>query len=776
MSQVTDRQGGPRPRYCAFDAYIVDMVGGLLWRDGAAVHLRPKDVEILIALIEHRDRVVEKSEIFERVWPGVIVEENNIARRISELRRVLGEDAGQRSFVATFPSRGYRFVADVHELEELPWTAGNTGRADATGHPPRVAGMWKRPLQVGVVYWIGAAALFAGIGGSAPAPAPGPAVPRQFSFGADLQHQPAWSPDGSLIAYASGSGGNSDIWVQRAPGTDPQRLTVSPANDWQPTWSPDGQWVAFRSERDGGGIWAVRKDGEREHPIINRGLSPQWSPDGKWILFSAGNGRSTAAWPYVVSPAGPPARPVLVDLLAGSGNKYAAWHPDGRLSVWFRDSDGQWRFATGPVSGGRVIESRISPDVEAGLARAGIRLRGLAFPFSRLERFAWAPSGQYLYFEALTEGARSIWRISVDKETLEWTKGPDAITSGIGNHAEISISPDGHMLAFTAQASRTRIWAFPLDGSSGRAAGAGTPVTPGRDSEVYTRTTADGAILIYRSVQGSRNEFKVRRAAAPDDDRTLVGGIDRNGLQLAPDGSRVVYTRFGASGPAYLTESSLVTLPLDGGAERTVFASPRVRFAPTDWSADGELLLGHCIVAGTQSDSICTLPARPDRVPESALRTVISPRAPGSRLASATFSPNREWIAFTERSRTSAGASSVVYVTSALGGPWIRVAEGESFNDRPRWAPDGRTVYFLSNRGGCMNVWGQAFDPASGRAPGSPFPVTSFHDPQLSIPESVEAGIAVTSTHVLVPLTERTAAVWVLPASDRRDHLLPASE
>jgi hypothetical protein len=75
-----------------------------------------------------------------------------------------------------------------------------------------------------------------------------------------------------------------------------------------------------------------------------------------------------------------------------------------------------------------------------------------------------------------------------------------------------------------------------------------------------------------------------------------------------------------------------------------------------------------------------------------------------------------------------------------------------------------------------MNVWGQAFDPASGRAPGSPFPVTSFHDPQLSIPESVEAGIAVTSTHVLVPLTERTAAVWVLPASDRRDHLLPASE
>jgi Tol biopolymer transport system component/DNA-binding winged helix-turn-helix (wHTH) protein len=775
MSEVIDRKGS-RTRYCAFGPYVVDMVGGLLWRDGAVVHLRPKDVEILITLIEHRDSVVEKSAIFERVWPGVIVEENNIARRISELRRVLGEDAGQRSFVATFPSRGYRFVADVQELEELPWTAGGSRHTDAKGHAPGAARGWKRPLQLGFVSCIGAVALVAGLGRSAPMPTPGPAVPKQFSFGPDLQQQPAWSPDGSLIAYASGSGGNSDIWIQRAPGSEPQRLTASTANDWQPTWSPDGQWVAFRSERDGGGIWAVRKDGQQEHLIIDHGLSPQWSPDGKWILFSAGNGRSNVAWPYVVSPAGPPARPVLQDLLAGSANKYAAWHPDGRLSVWFRDGDGEWRFVTSPVSGGAIVESHISPDVDAGLTNAGIRLRGLAFPFSRLERFAWAPSGRYLYFEALTEGARSIWRITVDKDTLEWTRGPDAITSGIGNHAEISVSPDGHMLAFTAQAARTRIWAFPLDGSSGRPTGQATPLTPGRDSEVYTRTTPDGGILVYRSVQGNRNEFKVRGTTAGDQDRTLVGGIDRNGLQLAPDGSRVVYTRFGATGPSYLTESRLVTMPLAGGAERTLFASPRVRFAPTDWSLDGELLLGQCIVAGAQSDSICALPARLDRIPETALRIVVSARTPGTRLTSATFSPNREWIAFTERSRTSNGASSQIYVTSVDGGPWIRMTEGDSFSDRPRWAPDGKTLYFLSNRGGCLNVWGQAFDVAGGRAQGPPFPVTSLHDPQLSISDSVEAGIAVTSTHVLVPLTDRSAAIWVLPATDRREQVLPVGE
>jgi Tol biopolymer transport system component len=606
----------------------------------------------------------------------------------------------------------------------------------------------------------GVIAAFAGLGRFAPATVAAPAVARQFTFGAQLQQQPVWSPDGQLIAYASASGGNSDIWVQHAADSDPVRITSSPAHDWQPSWSPDGGWLAFRSERDGGGIWVVRKDGEQEHLLIRRGASPQWSPDGKWILFSSGDGRSSTAWPHVVSSAGGPDWPVLEDVLADSANKYAAWHPDGRVSVWFRDDKGSWKFITAPATGGPIVESSISSDVERGLTNAGIGLRGLDYPFSRLERFVWAPSGRSLYFEAITEGARSIWRISIDRHTLAWKRGPDPVTTGVGRHAQIALSADGDKLAFTAQAARTRVWAIPLDGS-GRQSGTGTPLTPGRDEEVYTKATPDGRVLVYRSVQGSRNEFKILDAASPEH-RTLITGIDRNGLQLSPDGRRVVYTRFGEKGPNYRNHSKLITLPLAGGDERLLFDSARLRFAPLDWSVDGALLLGRCIALDTGASSICTLPAQTDRIPEQALRIITTPKAAGDELRAATISPDRRWIAFTEVKR-SRSASSIVYVMPAQGGAWTAIAGGDVYNDRARWAPDGATLYFLSNRTGSLNVWGQSFDATTGRPVRDAFPVTSFSDPQLSIPHGVESGFAVTSTHLFLPLTELSANIWILP-------------
>src|SRR5262245_46139094 len=257
MAELTVSRDGAG-RYCSFAPFVLDMVRGVLWRDGAVVHVRPKDAEILITLIERRDTVVEKSEIFKRVWPGVVVEENNLARRISEIRRVLGEDAGERSYVATFPGRGYRFVADVTELNELPASPAAAEPSAEDGNVEKIASprptasnaSWLprfRSAAAGIVILLGVGAVIA-TARYAPATVAAPAVARQFSFGPDLQQQPAWSPDGQFIAYASASGGNSDIWIQRALDATPKRVTASDSRDWQPTWSPDGQWLAFRSE------------------------------------------------------------------------------------------------------------------------------------------------------------------------------------------------------------------------------------------------------------------------------------------------------------------------------------------------------------------------------------------------------------------------------------------------------------------------------------------------------------------------------------------------
>jgi predicted ATPase len=76
----------------------------------AAVGARAFDV--LMALIDHRDRVVSKNELLDMVWPGLVVEENNLQVQVSSLRKLLGPQS-----VATIPGRGYRFTLEVEPLD-----------------------------------------------------------------------------------------------------------------------------------------------------------------------------------------------------------------------------------------------------------------------------------------------------------------------------------------------------------------------------------------------------------------------------------------------------------------------------------------------------------------------------------------------------------------------------------------------------------------------------------------------------------------------------------
>ncbi|HXI75019.1 MAG TPA: transcriptional regulator, partial [Pyrinomonadaceae bacterium] len=98
-----------------FDPFRVDRVKRRLLRHGAIVPLTPKAFETLLVLIEHRGQVVEKTELMERVWPGVAVEENNLTQNISALRKALGEKREEPRYILTAPGIGYRFIAPVHE-------------------------------------------------------------------------------------------------------------------------------------------------------------------------------------------------------------------------------------------------------------------------------------------------------------------------------------------------------------------------------------------------------------------------------------------------------------------------------------------------------------------------------------------------------------------------------------------------------------------------------------------------------------------------------------
>jgi TolB-like protein/DNA-binding winged helix-turn-helix (wHTH) protein/cytochrome c-type biogenesis protein CcmH/NrfG len=99
-----------------FGAYQLDTDEKVLVRDGHPVALPPKDLETLIVLVEKAGHIVGKEELLEKVWPGVFIEENNLARRVFNLRQVLGEGPDGRKYIETVPKRGYRFVGSVRQL------------------------------------------------------------------------------------------------------------------------------------------------------------------------------------------------------------------------------------------------------------------------------------------------------------------------------------------------------------------------------------------------------------------------------------------------------------------------------------------------------------------------------------------------------------------------------------------------------------------------------------------------------------------------------------
>jgi DNA-binding winged helix-turn-helix (wHTH) protein/Flp pilus assembly protein TadD len=99
-----------------FGPFRLDPTERLLLRDGEAVPVTPKAFDTLLALVDRRGRLVEKSELMTAVWEDAFVEEGNIAVTVSMLRKALGDENKDPTYIQTIPKRGYRFICEVHEV------------------------------------------------------------------------------------------------------------------------------------------------------------------------------------------------------------------------------------------------------------------------------------------------------------------------------------------------------------------------------------------------------------------------------------------------------------------------------------------------------------------------------------------------------------------------------------------------------------------------------------------------------------------------------------
>ncbi len=99
-----------------FDSFRIDVDERQLLKGGKPVALTPKVFDILLALVENCGRTLSKDQLMQTVWPESFVEEGNLNRNVSTLRKALGEDSHYPRYIKTKPKQGYRFVGQVREV------------------------------------------------------------------------------------------------------------------------------------------------------------------------------------------------------------------------------------------------------------------------------------------------------------------------------------------------------------------------------------------------------------------------------------------------------------------------------------------------------------------------------------------------------------------------------------------------------------------------------------------------------------------------------------
>jgi predicted ATPase len=126
-----------------FEGFGLDTANQCLLRSGAPIDLAPKPFAVLRYLVENPGRLITHDELLDALWPETYVQPQVLRTYVLELRKVLGDDAGQPRFIQTLPKRGYRFVAQVTER-----TATDTDGAEGAYAQAMAAPIFGRDLEL----------------------------------------------------------------------------------------------------------------------------------------------------------------------------------------------------------------------------------------------------------------------------------------------------------------------------------------------------------------------------------------------------------------------------------------------------------------------------------------------------------------------------------------------------------------------------------------------------------------------------------------------------
>lgn len=650
-----------------FGPFEVDVATCQLRRDGTVVSLTPKGFDLLLLLIRNRERVVPKDELLKTVWSGAFVSEDNLTSTIWVIRRTLGDDSNQSTFIATVPRRGYRFIARVTEVapEDLaaPVRVALPQSHPAFPEPARATEVLPSPRNAradrGVSPWwlvaAGAAtgalvlALTLTLWPAAEASSDGGGVAARFTLdapeGSIMASGAVTSPDGRMLVFtAQDADGRIRLWVRPLDGNDARPLAGTDGAA-RPFWAPTGEAVAFFA---GSALKIVSiEDGVSRVVARNIGPTPlggSWGTQGT-IVFSA-SGRTHLSMVPALGGTVQQATTLNVERRDVS-HQWPAFLPDGQRFLFTVSSSDPERSGiyAGSIDGG---EPRL---VVAGLTGPTL----------------YAPPG-YL----LNISNRALRAVQFDPASLQ-TRGAPAVVaddvSGPGPYQMHALSVSGNgVLTFGGGMVPERLVWYDTQGTALGEIKAGL---------FNMEMAPDGRQVLASGPLNGRGTgvwlLDVERGVPTQ----IVA--DGNLPVWGPDGDRIAYTASRKPG-----DESIYLRSIRGGANTdTLLFTHNTRMWLDDWSKDGRYVIFTTLEEGTKQD-LWRLSVTGGEAPVALLQSPASEHQ-------AKVSPDGRAVAYI--SDESGRWNVYVDTFPTLGARRVISADGGA---QPRWSASGRQLYYVS--------------------------------------------------------------------------------